>query len=485
MFPLIFKNHKSDIILEKMRSVIKNGLEKNCFQKKIHVVAFSMNKDKKGVPFHYQGKLHDFELYKSRKEKEDMTMYGEFLFDQERIDPCDVYSPIDGLHREFAIVDIVASEGRDACKVMLESPMFLSIYYPDTDKSLNNDDSENFASMMRILSKIISEELNMSLNSTLCDAVASVGSIDGFTYITDFLLQEKSIEGQPTQFVKLKFSDLKKQFMGCSHFHQTVVKMFKALVQSDDFLTFFKSKWKAKFKKDSDFKKDFWKDEDGFFANNPNLKLFFLTNYDLGGHNFYRHITNDTPNYSVEDKKKHLGIEFACYAVARAIEPLFFSWYYRNNVLGAIDRLTTSGLITITRLHFMSTVAYEISNLMVDEFYRYSDFTSGNKKKNDLLLKVEGQKISTDTKSRNQIVRRILFNFIMNEMWNGYYCWKKIFQMDERQLKRLELRFRDTSDTLLLENVSDVKRDYNLGVDMIDLMNPNNPKFDEKEKSKF
>lgn len=381
MLPFIFKNQKSNIILEKMRSVIKNGLEKNCFQKKIHVVAFSMNNEKKGVPFYYQGKLHDFELYKSKRHKEEETMYGEFIFDKEHDDPCDVYSPLDGLHREFAICDIVASEGRDACKVMLESPMFLSIYYPATDKPLNNDESANFASMMRILSKIISEELNLSLNSTLCDAVASVGSIDGFKYVSEFLLQEKDMEGQATQFVKLKYQDLKKQFNKCSHFQETVVKIFKELVKSEDFLILFKSKWKANFKKDSDFKKDFWKAEHGFFANNPNLKLFFLTNYDLGGHNFKKHITNDTPNYSVEDKKKHLGIEFACYAVARSIEPLFWSWYYRTNVLNCIDRLTTSGLITITRLHFMSTVAFEISNMIVEEFYRYSDFTSGNEKK--------------------------------------------------------------------------------------------------------
>lgn len=472
-----------------MRIVLKKRLEQRFFQRKLHVTALSCNSEGKGVPFYYQGKLFSYEVtHRWHKEKK-ADIYGEFIIDTENVDiidtenvePTVVYCPLDGLHREFAMLDIIASDGRDDCKVMLDTPFSLSVYSPATTEPLNNEDSERFAAMMRILSKIIAENANLSLNSTLCDAVSSIACIEEFAYLSSFLLSTKDIEAEKKQIVKLRFKDQKVECLKRNPFIQTV-NMFKALCKSEDFLTLFKSKWKAKYKKNSDFKEDFWKDGEGSFSSNENLKLFFIKSYEMGGHYFLKHITNESPNYAVEDKKE-MGIEYACYSVARAIEPLFFCEDYKDSLIVCIDRLTTSGLITIHRLSFMSTLAYEVSNMIVEEFYRYSDFLSGNKDQTDHVLKFENQRVTT--KARKGIAQRILFNFILTKIWYAYSTWRQIFKLEDEKLKLLEERFRDLDDSIIKETTADTKEKYNLGLDMVDLLHPDNPKFNEQEKCEF
>lgn len=468
---------------EQMRNVLKTRLEQRFFQRKLHVTALSVNKEEKGVFLQYQGKLshHEFNLVR-RQEREKRYIWGEFMLNREDIENFDgIYCPLDGLHREFAMLDIIACEGEEKCSLMLDTPFSLSVYYPDTNDPLNNEDSERFASLMRILSKIIADNANLSLNSTLCDAVSSVACIENFNYISDFLLSTKDVQGANEQFVRLKFKDQKDECLKNNPLPQTV-DIFKALVKSEDYLTLFKSKWKAKFPKNSDFKEKFWKAGEGTFSDNSNLKLFFIKSYEIGGHYFLKNIKNDSPNYAVEDKKE-MGIEYACYSVARAIEPLFYSERLRNDVTSYIDMLTTSGLITIHRLSFMSTLAYEVSNVIVDEFYRYSDFLSGNKDEKDHVLKSADQKLST--KPRRSIAQRILFNVILTKIWGAYSRWAEIYRLEDKELKTFEQRLRNLENSIIQQKTSDQKKPYNLGLDMVDLLHPFDEKFDKREKCKF
>lgn len=401
-----------------MKSDIKQKMMSGSFDRVFTVMPMELSEDKNKtdefqVPLLNQGRQHKTDLT-------EVDGYAKFVDTKE----ASSVAILDGQHRTFAMAEIMAAESSSGWTHDITLTL---IFVVPKELSMNTEEHEAFLRCLPGLSKKIAEEKEKSLNTTLIDALETVAKMNSedIVFLSDFLAKENDNKDQMWNISHrdYQYAEEKETKMLAS-----VEFLYKTLTKSSIFLESFKSRWTGV--PDSDYVREFWrKDVERNFLTSQSIKKYFTTEQKLTAHKMFTKILKRSEFIDkIEKDQNSIRVDYRAYCIAQTLEPVFFHQQYKQDMIGYLNVLRGSNLISTHRLMYIATLAYVTSSRIIEGWLNYDPFMEVKIEKFHGLKEDEKQ---TKMSPRKPLLKKCFFNYIVKSLFQLYSNFEKVQSLSE------------------------------------------------------